>query len=177
MEKKTIRDMGRDTIEQFKARKKIPVTVVLDNVRSLNNIGAIFRTCDAFAVEGVALCGVSGTPPSPEIHKTALGAENSVDWRYFATTAEAVDALRAEGHAIICLEQVKGSVSLNDFRAEKGLRYALVAGNEVDGVGQEIVDMADSCIEIPQSGTKHSLNVSVSTAVALWEFYKQLSDI
>ncbi len=177
MEKKTIRDMGRDTIEQFKARKKIPVTVVLDNVRSLNNIGAIFRTCDAFAVEGVALCGVSGTPPSPEIHKTALGAENSVDWRYFATTAEAVDALRAEGHVIICLEQVKGSVSLNDFRAEKGLRYALVAGNEVDGVGQEIVDMADSCIEIPQSGTKHSLNVSVSTAVALWEFYKQLSDI
>ncbi len=177
MEKKTIRDMGRDTIEQFKARKKIPVTVVLDNVRSLNNIGAIFRTCDAFAVEGVALCGVSGTPPSPEIHKTALGAENSVDWRYFATTAEAVDTLRAEGHAIICLEQVKGSVSLNDFRAEKGLRYALVAGNEVDGVGQEIVDMADSCIEIPQSGTKHSLNVSVSTAVALWEFYKQLSDI
>ena len=177
MEKKTIRDMGRDTIEQFKARKKIPVTVVLDNVRSLNNIGAIFRTCDAFAVEGVALCGVSGTPPSPEIHKTALGAENSVDWRYFATTAEAVDTLRAEGHAIICLEQVRGSVSLNDFRAEKGLRYALVAGNEVDGVGQEIVDMADSCIEIPQSGTKHSLNVSVSTAVALWEFYKQLSDI
>lgn len=177
MEKKTIRDMGRDTIEQFKARKKIPVTVVVDNVRSLNNIGAIFRTCDAFAVEGMALCGVSGTPPSPEIHKTALGAENSVDWRYFATTAEAVDALRAEGHAIICLEQVKGSVSLNDFRAEKGLRYALVAGNEVDGVGQEIVDMADSCIEIPQSGTKHSLNVSVSTAVALWEFYKQLSDI
>ena len=177
MEKKTIRDMGRDTIEQFKARKKIPVTVVLDNVRSLNNIGAIFRTCDAFAVEGVALCGVSGTPPSPEIHKTALGAENSVDWRYFATTAEAVDTLRAEGHAIICLEQVKGSVSLNDFRAEKGLRYALVAGNEVDGVGQETVDMADSCIEIPQSGTKHSLNVSVSTAVALWEFYKQLSDI
>lgn len=177
MEKKTIRDMGRDTIEQFKARKKIPVAVVLDNVRSLNNIGAIFRTCDAFAVEGVALCGVSGTPPSPEIHKTALGAENSVDWRYFATTAEAVDTLRAEGHAIICLEQVKGSVSLNDFRADRGQMYALVAGNEVDGVGQEIVNMADSCIEIPQSGTKHSLNVSVSTAVALWEFYKQLSDI
>lgn len=177
MEKKTIRDMGRDTIEQFKARKKIPVTVVLDNVRSLNNIGAIFRTCDAFAVEGMALCGVSGTPPSPEIHKTALGAENSVDWRYFATTAEAVDTLRAEGHVIICLEQVKGSVSLNDFRADSGQMYALVAGNEVDGVGQEIVDMADSCIEIPQSGTKHSLNVSVSTAVALWEFYKQLSAI
>lgn len=177
MEKKTIRDMGRDTIEQFKARKKIPVTVVLDNVRSLNNIGAIFRTGDAFAVKGVALCGVSGTPPSPEIHKTALGAENSVDWRYFATTAEAVDTLRAEGHVIICLEQVKGSVSLNDFRADRGQMYALVAGNEVDGVGQEIVDMADSCIEIPQSGTKHSLNVSVSTAVALWEFYKQLSDI
>ena len=177
MEKKTIRDMGRDTIEQFKARKKIPVTVVLDNVRSLNNIGAIFRTCDAFATEGVALCGVSGHSPSSEIHKTALGAEDSVDWRYFATTAEAIAVLRSEGHVIVCLEQVKGSIALNDFKAEPGLRYALVAGNEVDGVGQEIVDAADSCIEIPQSGTKHSLNVSVSTAVALWEFYKQLSDI
>lgn len=175
MLKKTIRDMGRDTVEQFKARRKIPVTVVLDNVRSLNNIGAIFRTCDGFAAEGIALCGVSGTPPSVEIHKTALGAEESVDWRYFATTAEAIASLRAEGHTVICLEQVRGSVSLTDFRIESGARYAMVVGNEVDGVDQRIVDGADICLEIPQSGTKHSLNVSVSAAVALWEFYKQLA--
>ena len=174
MEKKTIRDMGRDTIGQFKARKKIPVTVVLDNVRSLNNIGAIFRTCDGFAAAGMALCGVSGTPPSVEIHKTALGAEDSVDWRYFSTTAEAVATLKAEGCTIVCLEQVKESVSLADFHTEPGRAYALVVGNEVDGVDQAIVDASDICLEIPQSGTKHSLNVSVSAAVALWEFYKQL---
>ena len=165
--------MGRDTIAQFKARHKMPVTGVLDNVRSLNNIGSIFRTADGFACAGIALCGISATPPSPEIHKTALGAEDSVDWRYFATTAEALDTLRAEGHTIVCLEQVKGSVSLVDFRVDPDRKYALVAGNEVDGVDQHIVDRADICLEIPQSGTKHSLNVSVSTAVALWEFYKQ----
>ena len=174
MQKKTIREMGRDSLEQFKSRQKMPVTVVLDNVRSLNNIGAIFRTCDGFAAEGMALCGISATPPSPEIHKTALGAEDSVDWRYFATTAEAVAALKGEGCTIVCLEQVKGSVSLDRFRAEQGRRYALVVGNEVDGVGQDVVDASDICLEIPQSGTKHSLNVSASAAVALWEFYKQL---
>lgn len=175
MEKKTIRDMGRDTIEQFKARKKIPVTVVLDNVRSLNNIGAIFRTCDGFAIEGMALCGVSGTPPSAEIHKTALGAEDSVDWRYFANTTDAIATLKEEGCTIVCLEQVKGSVSLFDFKVEAASRYALVVGNEVDGVDQSVVDLSDICLEIPQSGTKHSLNVSVSAAVALWEFYKQIN--
>ena len=177
MEKKTIRDMGRDTIEAFKQRRKIPVTVVLDNVRSLNNIGAIFRTCDGFAATGMALCGISATPPSAEIHKTALGAEDSVDWRYFATTAEAVDTLRAEGCTIVCLEQVKGSVSLRDLTMQPGARYALIVGNEVDGVDQEVVNRSDICLEIPQSGTKHSLNVSVSAAVALWEFYKQSIDL
>lgn len=173
MEKKTIREMGRDTVEQFKARPKMPVTVVLDNVRSLNNIGSIFRTADGFACREVVLCGISATPPSPEIHKTALGAEDSVDWRYFATTAEAVEALRAEGCVIACLELVKDSVSLADFRVEPGVRYALVVGHEVDGVDQAIVDKADLCIEIPQYGTKHSLNVAVSTAIALWEFARQ----
>ncbi|MDE6196599.1 MAG: RNA methyltransferase [Muribaculaceae bacterium] len=174
MQKKTIREMGRDTIEQFKARRKMPVVMVLDNVRSLNNIGAIFRTCDGFAAEAVVLCGISATPPSPEIHKTALGAEESMDWRYFSTTAEAVDALKAEGYTIVCLEQVKDSVSLDRLTLDSNSRYALIAGNEVDGVDQNIVDRADFCLEIPQSGTKHSLNVSVSSAVALWEFYKQL---
>lgn len=172
MKKKTIWDMGRPTVDEFRAAEKIPVAVVLDNVRSLNNIGAIFRTCDAFAASEVVLCGISATPPSAEIHKTALGAENSVSWRYFATTAEAVGALAAEGVRLVCLEQVKGSVSLEDFRPDEGARYALVLGNEVDGVDQAIVDQADICLEIPQSGTKHSLNVSVSAGVALWKFYE-----
>ncbi len=176
MQKKTIFDMGRDTVEQFKARRKMPVTVVLDNVRSLNNIGSIFRTADGFACAEVALCGISATPPSPEIHKTALGAEDSVEWRYFGDTAEAIAALRAEGYAIVCLEQVKGSINLKDFIPEKDKKYALVVGNEVDGVDQSIVDTCDICLEIPQSGTKHSLNVSVSTAICLWEFYRHLYD-
>lgn len=174
MQKKTIFEMGRATLEQFRARPKMPVVVVLDNVRSLNNIGAIFRTADGFACTGVALCGISATPPSPEIHKTALGAEDSVAWRYFATTADAVAALRAEGYTIVCLELVKGSVALNEFRTDPTKRYALVVGHEVEGVDQAIVDDADLCLEIPQSGTKHSLNVSVSAALALWEFYRQL---
>ena len=147
------------------------MVVVLDNVRSLNNIGAIFRTCDAFAVAGIALCGISATPPSAEIHKTALGAENSVDWHYYPTTAEAIDALVANGYTIVCLEQVHGSVSLDKFVPSPDAKYALVLGNEVDGVDQTIVDRADLCLEIPQSGTKHSLNVSVSGGVALWAFY------
>ncbi len=176
MEKKTIRDMGRDTVAQFKARRKIPVTLVLDNVRSLNNIGAMFRTCDAFAVAGIALCGVSGTPPSPEIHKTALGAEDSVDWRYFADTMVAIATLRSEGALIVALEQVKGSEALGTFAPQVGKSYAVVVGNEVDGVAQAVVDAADLCLEIPQSGTKHSLNVSVSAALALWEFYRALHE-
>lgn len=172
MEKKTIFEMGRDTLEQFKARPKMPVSVVLDNVRSLNNIGSIFRTADGFAAAEVVLCGISAPPPSPEIHKTALGAEDSVAWRYFATTAEAVAALRSEGKQILCLELVKGSIPLNRFEPQPGQAYAIVAGHEVDGVDQAIVDCADACLEIPQSGTKHSLNVAVSTAIALWHFYE-----
>lgn len=174
MKKKTIWEMGRLSVEQFHAAAKIPVVVVLDNVRSLNNIGAIFRTCDAFAVAAVVPCGISATPPSPEIHKTALGAEESVDWRYFPTTAEAVDALKADGYTIICLEQVHGSVALDEFEPAADAHYALIVGNEVDGVDQAIVDRADICLEIPQSGTKHSLNVSVSTGVALWHLYSKL---
>ena len=172
MEKKTILEMGRDTIEQFRARPKMPVAVVLDNVRSLNNIGSIFRTADGFAAAEVVLCGISATPPSAEIHKTALGAEESVAWRYFSTTADALAALRAEGYTIVCLELVKGSVPLQRFMPVPGERYAIVAGHEVEGVDQAIVDIADACIEIPQSGTKHSLNVAVSTAIALWHFYE-----
>ncbi len=174
MKKKTIWDMGRLTVEEFREAPKLSLTVVLDNVRSLNNIGSIFRTCDAFAVERLLLCGISQTPPSAEIHKTALGAEESVDWRYYATTGEAVDALKAEGYTVCCLEQVKGSVSLEKFIPKPGHRYAFIAGHEVDGVAQDIVDRCDLCLEIPQSGTKHSLNVAVSSGIAIWHFYSHL---
>lgn len=177
MLKKTIRQMGRDSIEQFRNREKTPLVLVLDNVRSLSNIGAIFRTADAFACQGIALCGISATPPSPEIHKTALGAEMAVDWKYFSSTAQAIDFFKEKGYTIGCLELVNGSIALQEFQPVSDKKYALVVGNEVDGVDQSVVDNADFCIEIPQSGTKHSLNVSVSAAIAIWEFYKHLYHI
>lgn len=173
MEKKTIWDLHRDTLDEFRQKRKMPLAVVLDNVRSLNNIGSIFRTSDGFAVDHIALCGISATPPSAEIHKTALGAEDSVAWRYYADTLEAVESLKAEGWTVLALEQVKGSVALNEYRAEPGKKYAIVAGNEIDGVAQAVVDAADGCLEIPQLGTKHSLNVAVSTAIAIWHFFEQ----
>ena len=174
MKKKTIWDMNRPSVEQFRAAAKIPLTVILDNVRSLNNIGSIFRTCDAFAVERLILCGISSVPPSPEIHKTALGAEDSVVWEYCSDTLEAVDRLHRRGYSVCCLEQVNGSVSLDDFTPDPGRRYAFVAGHEVDGVAQAVVDACDLCLEIPQSGTKHSLNVAVSCGIAIWHFYTRL---
>ncbi|MDE7154980.1 MAG: TrmH family RNA methyltransferase, partial [Muribaculaceae bacterium] len=142
--------------------------------RSLNNIGSIFRTSDAFGVVKICLCGITATPPSPEIHKTALGAEDSVEWEYFDSTDKALAALRAEGYIICALEQAVDSVALQDFKVEAGSKYAIVAGHEVNGVDQAIVDSSDFCIEIPQVGTKHSLNVSVSTGVALWHFFEQM---
>ncbi|MBP2691090.1 MAG: RNA methyltransferase [Muribaculaceae bacterium] len=174
MKKKTIWDMNRLSVEDFRKSEKMPLTLVVDNVRSLNNIGSLFRTADAFALERIFLCGISATPPSPEIHKTALGAENSVDWRYFATTAEAIALLKAEGSVLCCLEQVIGSVALQDFRPEfaAGRSYALIAGNEVDGVDPAVVDECDFCLEIPQQGTKHSLNVAVSSGIAMWHFFE-----
>ena len=172
--KKTIWDLHRLTTEEFKQSPKLPIAAVLDNVRSLSNVGAILRTCDAFAAEKVMLCGVTGTPPSPEIHKTALGAEDSVDWQYFNNTLDALKALKAEGYTICALEQVAHSISLEKFNPEPGKKYAIVAGHEVNGVAQEVVDAADICLEIPQRGTKHSLNVSVSAAVALWHIYSRI---
>ncbi len=174
MKKKTILDLDRMSTEQFHTAPKMRLTVVLDNVRSLNNIGSIFRTCDAFAVERLVLCGISQPPPSPEIHKTALGAEDSVDWQYFVTTAEAVEALRLAGYTICCLEQVEGSVSLEQFEPDATAKYALIAGHEVDGVDQTIVNQCDVCLEIPQFGTKHSLNVAVSTGISIWHFFNHL---
>ena len=167
--------MARLTVDQYRQAAKMPVVVVLDNVRSLNNIGSLFRTADCFSASGIALCGISATPPSVEIHKTALGAEDSVAWQYYATTAEAIADLRARGFTIVCLEQVKGSIALQDFEPQPDSAYAVVVGNEVDGVEPVIVDSADIWLEIPQSGTKHSLNVTISAAVTLWHFYSHSS--
>ncbi|MFG6386522.1 MAG: RNA methyltransferase [Muribaculaceae bacterium] len=171
MKKKTIWEMNRLSADQFRNAPKIPLVVVLDNVRSLNNIGSIFRTCDAFAVEKLILCGISQTPPSPEIHKTALGAEDTVEWEYFSHTLDAVAALKARGYTVCCLEQVEGSKMLGDFRPDPLHKYAFIAGHEVDGVAQPVVDACELSLEIPQAGTKHSLNVAVSTAITIWHFF------
>ena len=174
MKKKTIWDMNRPSVEDFRRSEKMPLTVVVDNVRSLNNIGSIFRTSDGFAVEKVMLCGISATPPSPEIHKTALGAEDSVDWQYLANTSAALDVLKEAGATICCLEQVIDSLSLEQFTPDfkHGSHYAFVVGNEVDGVDPAIVDRCDICLEIPQLGTKHSLNVAVSAGITMWHFFQ-----
>lgn len=174
MEKKTIRDLNRDTIEQYRRRQKLPLVVVLDNIRSLNNIGSVFRTSDAFLVDSIMLCGITAVPPSPEIHKTALGAEMSVRWEYFPDTMECIRELHRRGFKVCVLEQVKESVRLNDFRPVAVEKYAIVAGHEVHGVDPDVVNAADVCLEIPQFGTKHSLNVSVSTGIALWHFFSAL---
>lgn len=178
MKKKTIWDMNRPSVEDFRRSEKMPLTVVVDNIRSLNNIGSIFRTSDGFAVEKVMLCGISATPPSPEIHKTALGAEDSVDWQYFANTSDAIDVLKQKGVTVCCLEQVIDSISLQNFTPDfkAGTHYAFVVGNEVDGVDPAIVDRCDICLEIPQLGTKHSLNVAVSAGITMWHFFHHYID-
>lgn len=174
MIKKTIRDLHRISVEEFQQQPKRPFVLVLDNIRSLNNVGSMFRTADAFGIEGIYLCGTSGTPPAVEIHKTALGAEDAVAWKYYANTAEAVRDLQAKGYMVCCLEQVFNSVSLEKFQPTSG-KYAVVIGNEVDGVLPEVVDMCDLCLEIPQYGTKHSLNAAVSAGIALWHLFCSLS--
>jgi tRNA G18 (ribose-2'-O)-methylase SpoU len=169
-------ELGRPTIEEYASVEKLPVVVVLDNVRSAQNVGSFFRTADAFGIERVALCGISSTPPNREIHKTALGSEQSVAWSYHETTLECVAKLREEGYRIIAVEQIEGSTMLNNFEAEKGMKYALIFGNEVEGVDQTVVDVVDDAIEIPQVGIKHSLNVSVSAGVLMWEMFRQLGE-
>jgi tRNA G18 (ribose-2'-O)-methylase SpoU len=170
-------ELGRKSIEEFKKSDKLPLVVILDNVRSLNNVGSVFRTSDAFLVEKIFLCGITGTPPHPEIHRSALGAEKSVEWEYVESTVKAVEHLKQLGYLIVSIEQVEKSVLLNQFIPEFGKKYALVFGNEVKGVEQEVVDISDICIEIPQLGTKHSFNISVSAGIVLWDFFvKTLSD-
>jgi tRNA G18 (ribose-2'-O)-methylase SpoU len=171
MRKLTSEELGRPSAEAAAGLPKIPVTVVLDSVRSLNNVGSFFRTCDAFAVERLVLCGITGTPPDREIHKTALGAEEIVRWEYHRVAEEAVRQLREEGCVVFAVEQVEGAVRLDEFEPDGMAKYALVFGNEVEGVSQNVVDMCDGAIEIPQAGAKHSLNVAVSGGVALWPFY------
>lgn len=164
-------ELGRPSAEEFAAMEKMPVTVVLDNVRSAQNVGAFFRTGDAFAVERIVLCGITCTPPAREIHKTALGAELTVPWSHCQTTVACIARLRAEGYEVYAVEQVEGAVMLDEFRVVPGVKYALVFGNEVEGVGQEAVDACHGAIEIPQVGVKHSINVSVSGGVVLWNFF------
>lgn len=173
-QKLQMEEMGRMTADEFHKAEKTPVVLVADEIRSLNNIGSLFRTADAFRLEGIVLCGTTGTPPHPEIHKTALGAEYSVEWSQSPTALEAVRSLKGRGYVTLALEQARGSVSLERLPVKRGGRYALVVGNEVRGVGQAVVDEVDACVEIPQFGTKHSLNVSVSAGIALWELTKRL---
>jgi len=174
MRKLTIKELNRPSLEEFKQTEKIGLAVVLDNIRSLNNIGSVFRTSDAFLVDKVLLCGISTPPPNVEIHKTALGAEDSVQWEYFKNPLEAIHALANDGWTIVGIEQVEKSVMLGDFVPEKGKKYALVFGNEVKGVMQEAIDMCNICVEIPQHGTKHSLNISVSAGIVIWHFYSRM---
>ncbi len=166
--------MQRLTIEEYREAEKLPLVVVLDDVRSMYNIGSVFRTCDAFRVEGIALCGICQTPPSTEIHKTALGAEDVVSWKYYKTALEAVEVLRKEGYGVLAVEQVEHSTKLQHFVPNKTKRYAVVLGNEVKGVHQEVVDACDGCLEIPQSGTKHSMNVSVTAGIIIYKFAENL---
>jgi len=164
-------ELERLSPRAFESAPKLPVVLVLDNVRSQHNIGAAFRTADAFCIERVYLCGICATPPSPEIHKSALGAEGIVPWCYVADTQEAVHTLREEGYTLLAIEQVEGATLLHKFKPCAEEKYALIFGNEVRGIQQEVVDMSDGSIEIPQFGTKHSLNVSVSIGVVLWDFW------
>ncbi len=166
-------ELGRPTLEECATLNKLSVTIVLDNVRSAQNVGSFFRTADAFGIEHIALCGISATPPNREIHKTALGSELSVPWSYYSTTLECIEKLRSKGYRIIAIEQIEGATMLDKFRAESNTRYALVFGNEVEGVDQAVADIVDDAIEIPQVGIKHSLNVSVSAGILMWEMFRQ----
>ena len=168
MRKLKITEMNRMSVAEYIASEKQPIVVVLDHVRSLYNVGSVFRTCDAFRMSGVFLCGITAQPPNPEIHKTALGAEDSVPWRYFEKTEDAVNWLKEYGYTILAIEQCEGSTMLQNFKRDLNKKYAIILGNEVKGVQQQVVDMCDECLEIPQYGTKHSLNVSVTASIVLW---------
>ena len=176
MRKLRITEMDRLTVEEYKESRKTPLVVVLDHVRSLYNVGSVFRTADAFRLQGVCLCGITARPPHPEIHKTALGAEDSVDWQYFERTEDCVQYLKQNGYVVYAIEQCEGSTLLNEIEDEelRNKKLAIVLGNEVKGVQQQVVDQCDGCLEIPQYGTKHSMNVSVTAGIVIWELSKHL---
>lgn len=174
MRKLKMAELNRKTIEEFRDSEKSPFIIILDNVRSLNNIGSVFRTADGFKAEAVYLCGITATPPHKDIHKTALGATESVSWKYFKDTIDAIRELKDRGYIIATIEQASESVQLHEFSPLRGNKYALVFGHEVKGVKQEVLDMSDICIEIPQFGTKHSFNISVCAGIILWDLYSKL---
>lgn len=173
MRKLKNKELNRLDIAAFKEAKKTPLIVVLDNIRSLNNIGSVFRTSDAFAIEKIYLCGITATPPNKEIHKTALGATDSVVWEYVEDTVNLVKKLQEKGVKVLAIEQAENSVKLQNFIIEENQKYAVIMGNEVKGVQQEVINVSDYCVEIPQYGTKHSLNISVTTGVVLWDLFKK----
>jgi 23S rRNA (guanosine2251-2'-O)-methyltransferase len=173
MRKLLNKELKRKTPEQFRESEKSPFIIVLDNVRSQSNIGSIFRTADAFVTKAIYLCGITASPPHREIQKTALGATETVAWKYFAKTIDAVIQLKQDGYKIIGIEQVEGSVTLDKFHPDHGKKYALIFGHEINGVDQEVLDNCDTCIEIPQFGTKHSFNISISVGIVLWELNKR----
>ena len=170
-------ELKRKTVEEFKKSDKLPFVVVLDNIRSLNNIGSVFRTSDAFLINHIYLCGITATPPNKEIHKTALGSTESVNWSYITETETILNKLKQENYLIVSIEQVENSISLADFKIKDGQKYAFIFGHEVKGVQQKIVNMSDVCVEIPQFGTKHSLNISVSAGVVLWEMFRKFNEL
>lgn len=167
-------ELDRKSVEQFRNSEKSPFVIILDNVRSQSNVGSIFRTADAFLAKAIYLCGITATPPHREIQKTALGATESVEWKHYANTSDAVTELRNEGYRIIGVEQTDGSVELQNMEIVNGEKYALIFGHEVDGVDQEIINLCDACVEIPQFGTKHSFNIAISVGIVLWELNKNL---
>ena len=175
MRKLKITELHRLGADEYKDCAKLPLVVVLDHVRSMNNVGSIFRTADAFRLEAVYLCGLTATPPHPEIHKTALGAEETVEWFYYRDTLEAIRKLKQNEYILYSVEQAEGSISLNDVSLDFTKKYALILGHEVKGIQQSVLDKCDYCVEIPQYGTKHSLNVAVSAGIVIWDFFKQLS--
>ncbi len=174
VQKLKLEELGRIDVETFKQSSKTPLVVVLDNVRSMHNVGAVFRTADAFLVEKILLCGITPQPPHREIHKAALGATESVDWAYFESVTEALQSLKSEGYSVVGVEQTTGSQMITEFDFAKSQKYALVLGNEVEGISDEVLPLCDDFLEIPQQGTKHSLNVSVCGGIVMWEFFKHL---
>ncbi|MBC7913277.1 MAG: RNA methyltransferase [Pyrinomonadaceae bacterium] len=174
MMKLKLDELNRVSVEEFKIQDKLPIVVILDNVRSMHNVGSLFRTSDGFAVEKIVLCGITGQPPHREIEKTALGATQSIDWLYYEQTTDAVLDLRNQGYKILAIEQAVNSIPLNDFKPQAEQKYALIFGNEVNGVDEKVMSLIDDCLEIPQFGTKHSFNIVVSAGIVLWDFLAKM---